>query len=173
MPRPKTKSELLQQTKLDFADLMGTINSLSVEQCTCEFVIEHRDRNVRDVLGHLLQWQTMFFGWRSSGIRNQKPEMPAPGFTWQTTAALNQEIWKTFQDSAFGKVHGDLKKSHAKLLRLIRQYDERELFEKRYFAWTGSTSLASYITSAGPSHYRWATKLIKKAVRPPASKGRN
>jgi hypothetical protein len=55
-----------------------------------------------------------------------------------------------------------LKKSRAKLLDIINRHSEEELFTKKVFAWTGTTSLASYAISAGPSHYQWAIDLIKK-----------
>jgi len=32
------------------------------------------------------------------------------------------------------------------------------------FSWTGSTSVAGSAISATPSHYGWATKLIRRAV---------
>ncbi|HOP45228.1 MAG TPA: ClbS/DfsB family four-helix bundle protein, partial [Flavobacteriales bacterium] len=40
-----------------------------------------------------------------------------------------------------------------------------ELFEKKRYRWTGSTSLGAYLVSATSSHYDWALKLIQKVLR--------
>jgi hypothetical protein len=39
---------------------------------------------------------------------------------------------------------------------------DEELFEKKHFSWTGTTSVGAYCISAGPSHYDWAMKKIKQ-----------
>ncbi len=52
--------------------------------------------------------------------------------------------------------------SFEKLWQLIASLSEQELFPKKYFAWTGATSLGSYAVSATASHYSWAIKKIKK-----------
>jgi hypothetical protein len=49
---------------------------------------------------------------------------------------------------------------------LICQHSDQELFEKKKYAWTGTTSLGAYLISATSSHYDWATKLIKRAKKP-------
>ena len=38
-----------------------------------------------------------------------------------------------------------------------------ELFEKRRYRWTGSTSVGSYAVSATTSHYDWAMKHLRKS----------
>ncbi|MFC1239685.1 ClbS/DfsB family four-helix bundle protein [Treponema vincentii] len=44
-------------------------------------------------------------------------------------------------------------------------FSNEELFTKKVFDWTGTTSLGSYCVSATSSHYDWATKDIKKALK--------
>ena len=91
--------------------------------------------------------------------------MPADGHTWKTTSALNQDIWESFQATDLATVREDLDASHMRLGALIRSHDDEELFEKRRYAWTGSTALGSYLISATSSHYGWAIKLLKRFAR--------
>ena len=42
---------------------------------------------------------------------------------------------------------------------------DEELFTKKKYHWTGSTSLGSYLVSATSSHYDWALKLIRKSIK--------
>lgn len=37
--------------------------------------------SVKDILGHLIEWQQMNFDWYDAGVRGEKPPMPAPGYT--------------------------------------------------------------------------------------------
>lgn len=54
-----------------------------------------------------------------------------------------------------------LAESHKKVLALVEQYTNEELFTKKYFAWTGTTDLGSYFVSSTSSHYDWAIKKLK------------
>lgn len=55
--------------------------------------------------------------------------------------------------------------THQQVHALMEQHTEAELFEKKRYAWTGSTSLGAYLISATSSHYDWAWKLIRKATQ--------
>jgi len=55
-----------------------------------------------------------------------------------------------------------LKSSFAKVQKVIKSHSDEELFEKKRYKWTGSTSMGSYLISATSSHYDWAMKLLQK-----------
>lgn len=165
MPKPTTKTALWTANTEAFTGLRDLLASLSKTQLESEFPFSHRDRNVRDVLAHLYEWQQMLFGWYQVGMAGGTPVMPAPGFTWQTTPALNQQIWLRYQTVTLADVRKKLNRSHIKLQKLIEKHSNEELFTKRHFPWTGSTSLGAYLTSAGWSHYNWALKLLRKFAK--------
>jgi len=55
-----------------------------------------------------------------------------------------------------------LKDSHQKVMAVISQFSNEELFTKGIFPWTGGTTLGSYGVSTTASHYDWAIKKLKK-----------
>lgn len=165
MPKPASKQELLAANAEAFENLNRLLDSLEPTEIDQEFPFQHRDRNVRDVLAHLLEWQQMLFGWYKVGMAGRKPEMPAKGFTWKMTPELNLQIWKSYQLSTLTEVRTKLRNSHRKLQKLIEQHSPEELFTKRLYPWTGSTSLGVYLTAAGWSHYQWAFRLLHKFVK--------
>jgi hypothetical protein len=57
-----------------------------------------------------------------------------------------------------------LARSHAKVLAIVERHTNAELFTKKRYAWTGSTSLGAYLVSATCSHYEWARRLIDKGA---------
>lgn len=165
MARPRTKDELLHLSQLNFDKLMRFIQALPESEQSTEFPEGTLNRNIRDVLGHLHHWHLMMAEWYHVGMDGQKPEMPAPGFTWKTVPELNRQIQKTYCETPLSEVSELVKESHLVLRQVIHQHSNEELFEKKYYPWTGSTSLGSYLISATSSHYDWALKLIKRARR--------
>ena len=163
MPRPKTKIELTELSQNNFLKLNEYIDSFSAKEQTAEFPKGTMNRNIRDVLAHLNHWHLMMLSWYNTGMKGEKPEMPARGYTWKTTPELNRVIWEKYKNADLNQIRKDLNRSYQKIQNLIQQHSNEELFEKKRYKWTGSTSLGSYLISATSSHYDWAYKLIKKA----------
>jgi len=46
-------------------------------------------------------------------------------------------------------------------MALIEKHNDDELFTKKKYEWTGTTSLGSYFISATSSHYDWGLKTVK------------
>ena len=163
MPRPATRADLLAAIDTELARLMAQVQQVPpadrLRPGACG------DWSVKDLLAHLDAWHEMFLSWEVVGSRGGKPEMPAPGHTWATTPALNEEIRRRHQDEPWDEVATRLADSAARVWALADRYDEADLFAKKRFAWTGSTSLGSYAVSATSSHYAWATQLIRRFGR--------
>ena len=130
-----------------------------------EFPKGHLNRNVKDVLAHVHEWHNMMIDWYDAGMAGIKPDMPKKGFTWRTLPALNRIIWETYKDEKFDVALQKLKESHKKIRNLIDSHSDIDLFTKKKYNWTGSTSLGAYLTSCTSSHYDWAYKLIKKCIK--------
>lgn len=162
MPRPKTKSELLDLSQKNFQKMFSMIDAFSEEELHGEFPPECMNRNVRDVLAHLYHWQLMMLEWYRIGMSGEKPDMPAKGYTWKDTPKLNREIWEKYQGASLGDIRKLLEDSAVDIQQIIEKHSDEELFEKKRYKWTGSTSLGAYLISSTSSHYDWAIKLIKK-----------
>ena len=165
MPRPKNKSELLDLSKKNFELLMNYIESLSKEEQSAEFPKGTLNRNIKDVLMHLHHWHLMMFDWYKVGMKGEKPDMPAKGYSWKTTPKLNKSIWEKYKGTPLNDAKQNCNSSYIKVRRLIEGHTNEELFEKKRYKWTGTTSMGSYLVSATSSHYDWAIKLIKKAKK--------
>ncbi len=163
MGRPQTKSELVCAASEEFDRLWATAATIREEDDARPGVCEVW--SLKDVLAHLDAWHEMFLEWEAAGARGEKPTMPAPGFSWAETPALNEVIYQRHKADEWDDVVKHLRYSHARVLERVEAYNEDDLFTKKLYAWTGSTSVASYAISATSSHYSWATKLIRKAAK--------
>lgn len=165
MPRPTDKTSLLNLSQKNFDLLFDFINKLSESEQVVEFPQGTMNRNIRDVLGHLYHWQVLMQHWYETGMSGQKPNIPAQGYTWKTIPELNHWIWEQYSHVGLSELKSKLKDSHSIMMDLIKRHNDEELFVKKRYAWTGTTTLGSYFISATSSHFDWALKLITKAYK--------
>lgn len=164
MARPTSKKELIYLSNKNYQKLIDFVNSFPVKTQKLEFPTGTMNRNIRDVLTHLHHWHLLFLNWYEVGMKGEKPEMPSKGYTWKTSKELNLKIWKEYQTTELEKAKEILEVSYKKVQKIIPKHSNEELFEKKRYHWTGSTSLGSYLISSTSSHYEWAFKLIKKQI---------
>ena len=98
-------------------------------------------------------------------MKGLKPDMPAKGYSWKDTKELNKKIWRDYRHHELENIRMNLNDSYLKVQKIINKHTDKEMFEKRRYNWTGSSSLSTYIRANTSSHYNWAYKLIKKAKR--------
>ncbi|NOQ71273.1 MAG: ClbS/DfsB family four-helix bundle protein [Crocinitomix sp.] len=165
MPRPKTKEELLAQSKKNYQRLLDLIASYSKEALDKDFVNCNMNRNVRDCITHLHEWHLMVLDWYRIGNTGEKPKIPAEGYTWKTLPDLNKKIWEQYQETDLETALKLFETSYQKIRSLIENHSDNDLFEKKKYNWTGSTSLAAYLISCSVAHHDWAYKRIKKSLK--------
>ncbi len=175
MSRPQTKDYLLNAAGASFDKLMELISASGEDVMRAEFSFNkdtagkeahwRRDNNMRDVLTHLYEWHVLALTWIGANMKGEtKPFLPAP-YTWKTYVDMNVNFWEKHQSTSYNEALAMLMKSHQEMIELISTFSNEELFLKRYYTWTGTTSLGSYCTSATSSHYDWAIKKVKKHIK--------
>jgi hypothetical protein len=98
-------------------------------------------------------------------MAGKKPAIPAADVTWQKLPVLNRRIWEKYKGTELKKAAALLKKSHKMITGIIAKHTDEELFTKKKYDWTGSTSLGAYLISATSSHYDWGLRTIKPLKR--------
>ncbi|PZF88419.1 hypothetical protein C1903_09800 [Listeria ivanovii] len=162
MARPTNKTELMELSAENYQKLNDLIDTIPVEKQMQPFSFEDRDKNIRDVVVHLHEWHKMMLEWYRVGMSVGKPVTPAEGYTWKTTPELNAAIWKKYQGTSLSEARKLLDETHKKEMQMIEEHSNGELFTKKYFKWTNTTSLGAWLISSTTSHYDWAIKKIKK-----------
>lgn len=165
MPRPTTKTELLNSSQENFKKLNALIDSFADEKQEKEFLKGMLNRNIRDVIAHLHEWHILMKNWYRIGMKGGKPYMPAKGYSWKSLPELNKVINEKYCNMPLKEARSLFYKSYNDIQRLIKKHRNDELFEKKYCSWTGTTSLGAYFISNTSSHYNWAYNLIKKALK--------
>jgi hypothetical protein len=165
MPRPENKADLVKAANEQFEKMWKLINSMPDEVRNAEFTFGYRDKNIRDILIHLYEWHQLLLNWAEANRNGEaKPFLPAP-YTWKTYPEMNIKLCEKHQSTSYAEAEKMLKDSHSKVIDLIASFSDKELFEKKHFTWTGTTSLGSYCVSATSSHYDWAMKELKMHIK--------
>lgn len=175
MARPTTKKEMIDAATTNFAKLWKLIDSMSEESLNTEFDFTNhlkkkeahwkRDKNLRDVLVHLYEWHQLLLNWIKSNLAGDKSHFLPEPYTWKTYGEMNIEFWKKHQKTNLEDSKKMLKGSHQSVMELTQTFSNKALFTKKYFDWTGTTTLGSYCVSTLSSHYDWATKKLRAHVK--------
>ena len=160
MPRPTNKADLLAAAESEFNRLWNAVDLVGDEHREVSGACD--DWSVKDLLAHLHAWHEMAIGWEKAGVVGGTPTIPAEGYTFAETPALNQAIYERTKDDLWADVVDRLNNSHNRILAIINTYDDKDLFAKAKYPWTKSTSVGAYFVSASSSHYAWASKLTRK-----------
>lgn len=120
---------------------------------------------IRDLLAHLTEWEQMFLGWYRAGRSGGHPILPAPGFKWNETPRLNQAIWGKHRSKSTRQITDEFDASYREMCSLIQQVSQEELLMPGHFAWTGKYPLTTYLAPNTCSHYRFATKILKRWLK--------
>lgn len=172
MPRARNKEDLLSFAGENYAKLMELIANMTENQLNTPFDFSAdeskkeahwaRDKNVRDVLIHLYEWQCLMLAFLKNNAdgKSAVPFLPAE-YSWKTYGAMNVMFWNRHQNTSLESAKQLLSETHKNVLEAAEKYSNEELFTKKYFPWTGTTDLGSYFVSTTSSHYDWAIKKIK------------
>jgi hypothetical protein len=120
---------------------------------------------IKDLFAHLTEWHEMFLGWHRQGLAGEDPVMPADGYKWNQTPALNHAIQRRHKNKSRKKVRAEFDESYEEILSLAKKLTEKQLLTPGYFPWTKKHPLTSYLAPNTCMHYRTATKILKRWLR--------
>jgi hypothetical protein len=142
----RTKLERLLEEMPDAAKVQPIVDGMSA----------------KDFITHRNAWGRMMISWYNEAAAGGAPAVPAQGYTWAQLNELNAVIHAQFADTPLAEAEASFTRTNDELFELIGACTEAELFEKRFYSFTGTTDLAEYFTSATGANYRSAYKNINR-----------
>jgi hypothetical protein len=165
MGRPSSKPEVLATAEREFGRLWDAVDAVSPLDREAPGACDAW--SVKDILAHLDAWHRMWLRWEQAGATGEATPMPAEGFTWAQTPALNARIHADTAGEQWEAVCDRLRDSYTRITTVLSGYPDDDLFVRKVYRWTGSTSVGSYAVSATSSHYAWASGLIRRWPKGP------
>jgi len=163
MARPQTKQELYEMIEFEREKLLQALDLLTDRQMELAGACEAW--SVKDILSHLTDWEQRGLHWYRAGLKGEVQKTPDENYNWRQLPALNHEIYLKYKDKALVDVRRDFKTSFEEMMTAIDGMTEEELFIPGFYAWTGNSLLRDYVNANTASHYRWATKLIRRFAK--------
>ena len=163
MPKPLDKSQLLQSIGLERTKLDQSFNGLSEAEMVQPGASE--DWSVKDILAHLVNWEQRGLHWYRAGLRGEVPKLPDEDYNWGQLPALNHAIYLQYKNLSLVEISKMYEDSFQETMAAIDGMTEEALFKPKVYAWTGKHTLATYVNANTASHYRWASKLIRKFAK--------
>ena len=154
-----SKSEFIKRTQQEWQLLWDAVDLL-LEMSPPK----KQQEQLRKTLAHLYAWQVLLAGWLKTGADGD-PDLPAAGFKWNQTPALNAVLDKQYADMDYATVRRRLRSSHTRLMKRVENLTEAEIMKPNQYAWTGTSTLCGYISANTCSHYRWAQKKLKRITK--------
>lgn len=171
MARPTNKQQLMATATENYDKLMTFVASMTEHELNTSFDFSadekkteahwKRDKNLRDVIMHLVRWQELLLAWVKNNASGLSVQFLLPGYTWKTYGDMNLLFWKECQKISLDDAMELLRDRHMQVLELAGNFTDEELFAKSHYRWTGTTSLDSYFISTTSAHYDWALKKLK------------
>ena len=171
MPRPQTKTDLIQAATENYEKLIKMIDAMTEKELTTEYDFSadekkkeahwKRDKNLRDVLIHLHEWHKLMIEAVEANDRGEEHTFLPEEYSWRTYGDMNIAFWESHQKTTLEEAKQMLASSHAKVMELIDLFSNEELFTKGIYKWAGDNAIGSYFVSTTSSHYDWAMKKIK------------
>lgn len=159
------RDALVAQNDDEYGQLKALVKRMRADGRADEvFAGDARDRNLRDVLAHLLAWHLLLEGWYEEGMIGGSPGIPADGYTWKELDALNVVLRDRWQDATLDEVERRLDGSHAGLQRLLAAHSDEELFDGTTYVWTRGYRLGEFCLECGGNHYKWARETISAGL---------
>ncbi len=171
MPRPTTKEELITASTEYYKKLISFIDEMSQKELNTVFDFSGdpkkkeahwgRDKNLRDVLIHLYEWQMLLIKCIENFRQGTEKQFLPEQYTWKTYGDMNRMFWETNQSTSLEDAKKNLDNSHNKVMELLNGFTDEELFTKGLYKWVGGSNAGSYFISTTSSHYDWALKKLK------------
>jgi hypothetical protein len=139
------KEELLEKVKTSRTNLDLALLKISEDRMTSKVL--HGEWSVKDLIGHLAFWEN-----RAAALYDMlsKGETPAPV---QDIDKLNAQAVSEMNSVSLEKIRLLETKAYMKILKVIEDASEPELFDQHHFPWTQGRSFQEIIADNTWNHY--------------------
>ena len=159
---PKTRAELVAQLDTSYGKLRSEIEQGGPRLGSMRCI---DDWTVKELLAVRTWWTENVVGWVVEWRRGRSPVTPAPGYRWNETPRLNNDIAKRARRESYASVRERLDKGYSKVLKLVDSLSDHELLDTGVFPGAGSYPVRRWISLNTVRQYTTARSFIRRAVR--------
>lgn len=169
----QTKEELLMAVTNGYQELTTLIDSTDKNVLEADFApvkanakctTFEQGNNLRDILMHIYEWQRLQILFVEN-IRRGEPKDFIPDPYRKNYKEMDRVNWERHQSVTLAEALTLLADTHAEVVRLIGTFSNEELFNKKVFKVTYTTTMGAYFVCVTSQPYGKAVKSLKAHLR--------
>jgi len=110
--------------------------------------------SVKDIMAHITDWERRMVGWIEESLRDEVPQRPAPGMSWDDLDRLNEQTYLLNKDRALSAVLADSHHSYERALQVVEALTEEDLVDPGRFDWRGGDPMWHMVAANTWEHYQ-------------------
>ena len=159
MPIPTTRNDLLEQVSSAFEKFDAEMDKFTPESSNTICI---DDWSVKDVVAIRLWWTQNVLNWIAAGIKGETPQLPAPGYQWNETPRLNNEIKAKAKNQDYKQLVKELRGEYARLLETVATLSDQQLLEVGVFSWAGRYPISRWLSINTTRQYTTARTYLRR-----------
>ncbi|MGI9601068.1 MAG: ClbS/DfsB family four-helix bundle protein [Acidimicrobiales bacterium] len=162
MPAAVTRDELLQVASKEYDKLRLLVERVDEVLALAK---DDDDTSIKDVVAHRAHWIRLFLGWYEDGVAGKKVYFPAEGYKWSELKRYNADLRARQTDLSWSQACADLGDAHTDLIDFIEAHSSDDLYAGPMAGANNEWTPGRWAEAAGPSHYRSASKYVRRRRR--------
>lgn len=159
---PVDRTHLISLINSQFDKLWRLIEPITKDEAL--YTVDD-DFTIKDLIAIRVWWSASLVKWVKSGQRGKTMALPALGYTWRDTPALNRKIAEESRTKSFAFLRKQLAANKDHILALVSELSDAELEQLDVYDWAGKWPIMRWISVSSSSQYAGATRQIRKALR--------
>lgn len=159
---PRDRTHLISLIDSQFAKLWDLIEALTKNEALYKV---DDDFTIKDLIAIRVWWSSAVLKWVKAGQEGKTITIPAKGFTWRDTPALNSKIAEESRTKSFASLRKKLATNKEKILALVSELSNTELEQLNVYDWTGKWPVMRWVSVSTSSQYTSAARQIRKALK--------
>ncbi|MFK7837854.1 MAG: ClbS/DfsB family four-helix bundle protein [Sulfitobacter sp.] len=156
-----TKSQLLDVTAREFDKLGSVIAPLDAASA---LIPDEEGICIKDIVAHRAHWIDPFLNWYADGQAGKEVFFPAQGYKWNELPRYNADLRVAQKTLGWKEAIATLHENHARLTAFLDHLSDEDLYGGPMKGAKNKWTPGRWAEAAGPSHYRSATKYIRKRL---------
>ncbi|MEM7101152.1 MAG: ClbS/DfsB family four-helix bundle protein [Pseudomonadota bacterium] len=168
MAIPQTRADLLNQLQPAYAKLHHELQRFD-EKTAQNFCVESGTSapawRVKDLIAVRAWWSESLVQWIARGRCDDRTfELPAPGYGWNETPRLNNDVVQERYTHTFADSLRRLDFAYQEVIELIDLLSDQQLSAKHQFFWAGNYPVCRWISINTTRQYTTARTLLRKVT---------
>ncbi|MEM9514624.1 MAG: ClbS/DfsB family four-helix bundle protein [Actinomycetota bacterium] len=157
-----SRAELLAVARKEFDSLNALLDRVGGEFA---LVKDEDDTSIKDIVAHRAHWISLYLGWYHDGLAGQEVHFPAAGYKWNDLKRYNADLRAQQVHLGWYDACSQLRHAHADLMEFVDTHSEDDLYGGPMAGANNRWTAGRWAEAAGPSHYRSASKYIRRRLR--------